>query len=399
MRVSLATAKKLLVAAQGLDGGWKLPKGKEGVAQAVERLGYVQIDTIAVVRRAHHHTLWSRRGDYTPDMLDELVARDRRLLEGWTHAVSYIPACDWRYYDMSKGVYAQPEHIRQWLTDHRNLVDGVLARIREEGPLGSADFADTRPGRRGPWWDWKPAKQALEMLAAEGVLAVSHRRNFQRLYDLAERVLPPDLDTSPPTPEELGLFAARRALRSYGIVPRDRLGWASVKRTLAAAMDALVESGEATSLTVAGHDGRTWCALTDSLDSAARRRRRAKAVHILSPFDSCVARIRPTGLFDFDQKLEAYTPAAKRKWGYFCLPVLHGADFVARVDAKADRRARRLLLRKVLFEPGADADGLLAPLADKLREFAEFNGCDDIVVEATRPVKMKPALKRALGNT
>jgi uncharacterized protein YcaQ len=197
VRISIARAQKLALHGQGLDGPWKLPAGKEGVAQTIERLGYVQIDTISVVERAHHHTLWSRRSDYGPGMLHELLAADRRVFEYWTHAASYLPMRDYRYYAGRMRSFASSDRARQFLADHAKLVREVLRRIRAEGALASADFAAPDGRKRGPWWDWKPAKAALETLFSMGELMVSRRRNFQRVYDLTERVLPAGIETAP----------------------------------------------------------------------------------------------------------------------------------------------------------------------------------------------------------
>ena len=174
----MSTARKLAIGCQGLDAPWKLPKGKEGVAQVIERLGYVQIDTIAVVQRAHHHTLWSRRWDYTPQMLHELQAQDRRVFEWWGHAASYLPMCDYRYYLPRMRAFAERQKTRDWLGQNAQLVGDVVDRIRDEGPLGSSDFSAPE-GKRGSWWDWKPAKRALETLFNTGEMMVTERRNFQ----------------------------------------------------------------------------------------------------------------------------------------------------------------------------------------------------------------------------
>ena len=217
MRISLPKARRLAIHAQGLGGRWKLPKGKEGAAQAVERLGYVQVDTIAVVQRAHHHTLWARCPDYTPAMLGELQAKDRRVFEYWANAASYVPMADYRYY-VPRMRAAATRHSAWYLSDEgRKLRDHVRDRIRAEGPLGSADFKAPEGRKRGSWWDWKPAKQALEWLFDMGELMVTQRRHFHRIYDLTERVLPSCIDTAPPSPAGCwGPGASCRAAKSAG---------------------------------------------------------------------------------------------------------------------------------------------------------------------------------------
>lgn len=399
IKISLAMARRLAIRAQGLDGGWDLPAAKEGVAQTVERLGYVQIDTIAVVNRAHHHTLWARRPDYGPEMLDELHAHDRRVFEGWLHAAAFLPLCDYRYYLPGMRAVAQGKRASGWLERNAELAANVRRRIRDEGPLASADFAAPPGTRRGPWWDWKPAKRALEMLFAMGELMICRRRNFQRVYDLTERVLPPTIDVSEPTPAELAQFAVRRAMNGFGVAAAGDIRWGRGNgKHLLPAIAELTAAGELVAVEIEGCDGESWYALADALEHAATPTSGEAPVHVLSPFDNLVfRRQRLRRLFDFDFKLECYFPAAKRQYGYFCLPILWGEQLVARLDAKADRREKALILRRLIFEPGFDDfDGVLPALAAKLHAFAAFNNCERIVVESTKPAKAKAPLAREL---
>jgi uncharacterized protein YcaQ len=397
VKLSLGRARRMMVAAQGLDGGWRLPRGKEGVAQAVERLAKVQIDTIAVVERAHHHILWSRRRDYAPRMLHALQARDRRVFEYWAHAASYLPIGDYRFYLPRMRAYRSAPRIRAFLEANEALVANVLARIRSEGGLRSADF-DAPPGSKfGTWWDWKPAKRALEALYSVGELMVSERRGFQRVYDLPERVLPSGIDASEPDPHEVTRFFLRQLLRTQGISAlqqrqvRDR-------GAIAATLRELVESGEVTPVEVDGVDAPEHYALTELLERAGRRTTRRRRLHILSPFDAMVIRRdRLERFFSFDFRLEAYTPEPKRRYGYFCLPILWGDRFVGRLDPKAERAERTLVVRKLLLESGArDREALWRDLAAELTAFASFNDCDEIRIEDTHPRSARSALRRTL---
>ena len=397
MRLSLATARKLAISSQGLDGRWQLPKDKEGAAQAVQRLGYVQIDTIAVVQRAHHHTLWCRCPDYNPVMLDELQAVDRLVFEGWTHAASYLPMCDYRYYVRRMRAEADAPRTRAFLDGHAPLVRHVRDRIRAEGPLGSADFAAPPGKKRGSWWDWKPAKRALELLFATGELMVTGRRNFQRLYDLTERVLPAGADTAQPDRDEQTTFVVRRELSGQGISAMQHW-WVRNRPAVTAVVEDLIASGEVTRVEIDGLDTEPHYALTEHLEGAVKRRRAPPRLHILSPFDGLVIwRGRVRRLFDFDYKLECYTPAAQRRYGYFCLPILWGEQFVGRLDPKADRREKTLIVRKLMFEPQfKDYDELLPGLAAKLRAFAAFNECEHTVIEDAKPRRILARMKREL---
>jgi uncharacterized protein YcaQ len=347
VKISTSTARRLAVRPQGLDGGWRLPKGKEGAAQAVERLGYVQIDTIAVVERAHHHVLWTRRSDYTPQMLHDLQAKDRRVFETWTHAAAYAPMSDYRYH--LPMMRARAGRLGRWMKQNARVMEAALDRIRAEGPLGSADFEAI--GRRGPWWGWKPAKVALEMLLLTGELMVTERRNFHRIYDLTERVLPAGTDRSEPAPEELARFAVRRLLGGLGVASLHEVQWdlresrRESRKAVSGAIREMADAGEVTPVEVEGLEGEGYYALTESLAAASRRGR--TQVHLLSPFDNLVIwRRRLKKLFGFDYTIECYVTAPKRRYGYFCLPVLWGDRFVGRLDPKADRKGKTFIVRR-----------------------------------------------------
>ncbi len=400
MKISASTARRLAVQCQGLDGGWRLPKGKEGAARVIERLGYVQIDTIAVIERAHHHVFWTRQPNYDPRMLHDLQAKDRRVFESWTHAAAYAPMGDYRYH--LPMMRARAGRLGRWMKQNARVMEAVLGRIRAEGPLGSADFEAT--DKRGPWWGWKPAKVALEMLLLTGELMVTERRNFHRIYDLTERVLPAGTDTSGPAPEELARFVARRLLRGLGVASLHEVQWdlresrRESRKAVSGALREMVDAGEVTPVEVEGTEGDGYYALTESLEAASKRGR--TQVHLLSPFDNLVIwRRRLKRLFGFDYTIECYVPAPKRRYGYFCLPILWGDRFAGRLDPKADRQQRTFIVRGLMFEPDfKDYDGLLPALAEKLRAFAAFHGCERVAVERTAPGKVRAELLRVLKS-
>ncbi len=370
--------------AQGLDGSRDLPPGKEGVAQTIERLGHVQIDTISVVERAHHHILWARCADYSKPMLGQLQAGDRRVFEWWYRGVAcYLPMKDFRFHRKRFPKLAKK--------DYSDTSKHVVKRIRKEGALGSSDFKDHSNRKRGPWWDWKPAKQSLERLVAAGHLMVSERRSFQRIYDLPERVLPDGLDLTRPSAREHARFLIRRSICDQGFLPWGPLA-TNKNRSFRLTLKELVDTNEMTRFSV---DGADYCAPTQ-LISASSSSRPLDQVHILSPFDGLLRdRRRLAWLFDFDCKLEAYFPAPKRRWGYFCLPILWGDQLIGRLDPKADRKNRVLIVKKLMFEPGFTRfDDVMPHFAMKLNAFAAFNGCEEIVIEDCRPKKMLKEAKR-----
>ena len=394
--MSLSDARRIALAAQILDGDGSLPRGKEGVARAIERLGYVQIDTIHVVRRAHHHALWTRCPDYEPGMLHDLQVIDRRVFEYWAHAMSYLPMSDYRYYVRRMRAGGR-KGAREWRAKHTDLIEAVLQRIRAEGPLSSVDFEPPPGTKRGTWWDWKPAKRALEVLFWEGELMIAERRNFQKIYDLTERVLPAHVDAAPPSDEECARFQVRRALGALGIArEREVLEFvkAADKPLVLAALRDLTESGEVVPVEVEEAGKRTGYALADRLDGEVPDGR----ARILSPFDGLIIqRDRVDWLFGFAYTLECYVPKEKRTYGYFVLPILWGDRLVGRFDPKADRKAGMLIVRTLWLEPWFEADdAFLEQLGTSLVRFALFNGCTAVRIEKTAPAKLRAAASRAV---
>jgi uncharacterized protein len=394
-------ARRLVLDCQSLPGRETSLTGKQRTAEIIENLGYVQIDTISVVQRAHHHTLWTRYSGYQPDMLHQLQAVDRRIFEYWGHAASFLPMSDYRYYTHRMRNFSDP--MDKWAKDRLkkcgHLMDDIHRRIREEGPLGSKDFKSNPDAKRGPWWDWKPAKTALELLFWRGDLMVTRRDNFQRIYDLTERVLPEGIDTSIPEKDELGRFLVRRALKAQGTATMNDIVQhihAAGREIIIKAAESLVDSGEIVQLSIDGVNG--FYSLAEFMENPPPDI--TKEVHILSPFDNLIIqRERTRRHFNFDYALECYTPKAKRRFGYFVLPVLWGTEFAARIDAKADRKRKVLLIRGLHIEDGlSDLDIFLPAFADKLAGFARFNNCVRIEFEAAKPGKIISPLKKILNN-
>ena len=399
--MTLKEARKLALAGQFLDGRRSFSRA-EGAVGAIESLGYVQIDTISVIERAHHHTLWTRVEGYEPAMLNELL-KNRRIFEYWGHAASYLPMADFRYYLPKMKEFDDPHG--KWEKDRLqkfgHLMEPVLNRIREEGPLGSKDFELPQGKKKGEnWWDWHEMKGALELLYWKGELMVSERRQFQKVYDLTGRVLPEGLDNGYPGEEELGEFLVGRALRSHGAATEQEIAehiHAAGKNVVVKALKRLVESKQVEKITIADTDNKIYYTTPDALETVGRIEI-MPAVHILSPFDNLVIqRERLKNLFGFDYVLECYVPPKKRVNGYFVLPVLFGDGFAGRMDAKAERKSGTLIVRNLLMEPGfCDFDAFLPLFSDKLREFARFNGCETIVFENVTPKKIRNNLKRLI---
>lgn len=400
MNKSLSYAKNLAIHSQLLDDQHDISSGARGVGEVIEMLGYIQIDTISVIQRAHHHTLWTRLPDYQPDFLHELQADLKAIFEYWGHAASYLSMSDYRYTLPLKQSYADPK--RKWVKNrhekYKHLYEPILERIRQEGALGSKDFKPQKGKKREGWWDWKPAKIALELLFWRGDLMIKERQNFHRIYDLTERVLPERVDTSVPGDEEMGRFLVYRTLFAHGIACErliiDHLRLASNRKSIIKlALKNMLKSGEVVHITLEDDEKTDYYALSHVLKSFTEPDS-LTSLHILSPFDNFVInRDRIKRLFGFDFALECYVPKAKRKYGYFSLPILWGDTFVARMDSKADRKRNVFIVRNLVFEPEfRKFEAFLTPFSDKLNAFVQFNGCESIEIESVNPPEFKKML-------
>jgi len=354
------------------------------VPEVVRRLGYVQIDTIAVVERAHHHVLWTRLPTYEASQLDRAQGAERQILEYWSHAAAYLPMEDYRF--CLPRMAASRHRHDTWFRAHKPLTQHVLQRIRAEGPLRAADF-EAEPGyRAGPWWDWKPAKLALEYLFHTGTLLVTYRRGFQKYFDLADRILPPHVNTAKPTPLAYGRHLIRRTLECHGLATEKEITYLKpyARTAVRQAVQAMTEQGILLPVTVEGLHEVYFVQpdhLEQTLTAALTAAPIAATVHLLSPFDNLVIqRKRLQQLFGFQYQIECYVPATKRQYGYFCLPILWGERFVGRVDPKAHRSTGRLevLSLSVDSEMHGKAD-FWAAFSEALQAFATFNGCASVM--------------------
>ncbi len=375
--LSLPQARRVTLAAQGfLDTRHTTPTMRT-LARTVERTGVLQIDSVNVLARAHLMPLFSRMGGYDPDLLRRAAEqRPRRLVEYWAHVAAYMPVDLWpsmqarmsRNRAQSEIAVQQPELLRS-----------LLEEVRQRGPSTARDLDDGLSRERVEWgWNWSGTQRALFHLFLVGDLAVAGRNSaFERVLDLPERVLPPEVLAAPtPTDDEAHLELVRRAARSFGVASelclRDyyRLPAAAVKP----ALRTLVETGELQPVEVQGWEKPAY------LHHQARVPRRVQARTLLSPFDPVVwERARTEKLFGFHYRIEIYVPEHLRKHGYYVLPFLLGDELVARVDLKADRQAGVLLVKAAHREPGAAKD-TAAELAAHLGEVARWLGLEAVVV-------------------
>ncbi|HEX7113932.1 MAG TPA: crosslink repair DNA glycosylase YcaQ family protein [Steroidobacter sp.] len=393
--LSLREARLLALAAQQFARKDAGPCNARSLTQLVRQLGAVQIDSVNVLVRSHYLPAFSRRGAYSTELLDRAAYANgtRTLFEYWGHEASLMPVESyplfrWRMDDARRGIGTW-QRVRRYATEHRDRVEAVLAQIRERGALGASELVDG--GRsKGSWWGWSEGKEILEWLFWTGTVTTAQRRNFERLYDLTGRVLPPHI-CSAPTPSreqaqrELMTIAAQalavataRDLRDYFRLPAED---ARMR------LRELIEAGVLLPVEVESWRQPAY------MYARAKVPRACEAATLLSPFDSLIwERQRTERLFGFHYRIEIYTPVEKRKHGYYVLPFLLGDRLVARVDLKSERSRSCLQVRGGSVEPGVRVTSLREPLLGKLSELAAWLGLERVEVTSRRGELMK-ALK------
>ena len=388
--------RRIALRHQGLAAQSHFGKGRQATERVIAHLGYVQIDTLSVVARAHHHTLWTRIPDYQPAYLDQLVS-DGRVFEYWFHAASYLPMRDYRFV-LPKMAAIKRGESRYYANTDPKIVRQVLDRIRIDGPLKARDFESQRT-RNGKWWNWKPTKHALEKLFMQGDLMITKRAGMEKVYDLTERVLPSNTNTSKPSVLEFSEYLLNVSLRANGFTTLKQLTHlrpgTALRKALTTVLQQKIADGSVTEH--AFDDLPTLYAARDVFERKIAPP--AVQVRLLSPFDNAIIhRDRVQQLFEFDYRLECYLPKEKRQFGYFCLPILYRDQLVGQVDCKAHRKTGIFeLIHLHLNDPINDLDHFIFHFTKTIYRFAAFNACQSIRVSNISPKKLAAAFKRALN--
>ncbi len=401
--LSLAEARALATIAQGLDRRPPRPRPSDTAGWAallratIERIGCVQIDAISVVSRSHETVLFSRLGRYDPARLARLHHPDGWLCEYWAHAAAFLPVSSLPHFRHVMERFRQrDERPGQWAHDNRDVLDRVLAAAHDAGQVSARDFDRPDGPRPEPWawWGGKPDRRALDHLWTVGDLAVLRRDGFERIYAPAARALPPHVHERCTTPEEDRRFLVATALRALGVASPEWVndyfragstGYVPAK-IAASELTRMAAEGRAVPATIDGVRGPFWLSpdARFALDGLHAGEGWPTLTTLLSPFDNLVwHRGKDEALWGFHYRLESYTPAAKRRYGYYTLPILHRGVLVGRLDPVLDRKAKVLTVRALHLEPGVRGGVRLRDaVARAILEFAAFLGAEETVVLA-----------------
>lgn len=396
-KLSLAAARGLLIAAQGLEQANPRPATFKTVQAMIRQMHVLQIDTISVIARSPYLVLWSRLGDYDPAWLDALLAQGQ-LFEYWSHAACFLPIEDFRYYWPAMTTRGGDDgYSRRWLNEHAEVAHTVLNRVRQEGAVRSADFERT-DGQKGGWWNRKEEKIALECLFNVGELMIVKRHNFQRIYDLRERVLPAWDAAQAAAPAEIFQQFVLNTVKALGVAKTEwiadyfRLKQADVRTALVE----LENHDRLGRITVEGWNTPAYYHADNEkqVNEAAKGSIPQSKTVLLSPFDPIVwDRKRALDLFNFDYRIECYTPAPKRKYGYFTLPILYKNQIIGRLDPKAHRKDGLFEVKALHLEPGVQVDNtMVTALRDTLRACAAWHQTPQLVVRMTNVIGLADQL-------
>lgn len=384
--VKNADARRIFLAKQGLCTSPGRLLGKDGLLRLIQDIGFVQVDSIATVERAHHQILFSRNQTYRREHLADLLEKDGDLFENWTHDASIIPSAFYRYWKhkFRRENGAILERWRRWQGEGFDTsFEETYGRIAEGGAVLSRELKSA-DHESGGWWNWHPNKTALEYLWRTGKIAIARRENFQKVYDLAERVVPPRHHEPEVDHDAFVDWACRSAL--------SRLGFAT-HGEIAAFWD-LVSPDEARSWVEAHRDElrpvrvepadggkpRACHAFADFPEALADAPEPPARLRVLSPFDPLIRdRNRTERLFGFFYRIEVFVPEPKRQYGYYVFPLLEGDRLIGRIDMKADRKAGELAVRKLWLEPAVRSSaGRMERLDAELVRLARFTGVDAV---------------------
>jgi uncharacterized protein len=372
-------ARRIWLRAQRLDTEAPFGAGPQATAAAVEHLGYVQIDTINVIERSHHHVLWTRIPEYRRADLRQAQSVDKSVFEYWTHALSYVPSRDFRFFIPAMRLHKREGH--KWLSSVTAADTRKVMKLIRLGPLTIRDIDDdVLTEKQHLWASRKPSKRALQLAFYEGVLTISERNGMLKTYDLMSRHFGWDKLPAPASVREVTAYSLDRALGAQGIVSLESACHldAPSKPAVRRLIEARVRKGELVPVALEGAGKQEHWARSETLEALNEA---TDQVHILSPFDPLIIQRKRTELFfGYGHRFEAYVPKEKRLFGYFALPVLAGDEIVAAIDLKTDRQNRKVLMQKWNWVGSAAKRGgrkeLKRRIEEELHRFERFQLAD-----------------------
>jgi uncharacterized protein len=390
MQITLSNtlARRIFMDRQGLIASPTEKQSKQDLQHLIEQLGFVQLDSIATVERAHHMTLFARNQTYQRAHLASLIENDRTLFENWTHDASMIPTKFYPHWQrrFQRDGEALRARWQKWRREgFEDMLDEVLAHVAKDGPVMSRSFKQEEKKGSDGWWDWHPSKTALEYLWRTGQLAVTRREAFQKVYDLTERVIPAEHRKQIPTDKSLIDWCCHSALKRLGFATPGELAafWGILT---AAEAQAWASSSKGQSfpraIVEAADQSKPRQVLVDPevLDTVEADLRPPPRLRVISPFDPVIRdRKRLKRLFNFDYRIEVFVPEAKREFGYYVFPLLEGDRFVGRIDMKRDLKSKTLNITGLWWEPNIrKSKQRLAKLDAELARLARFVGCQTL---------------------
>jgi uncharacterized protein len=393
--LTLPELRFLTLESQGLTKSFPFGKGKDAALKAIEHLGYLQIDTLSIVERAHHHTLWTRVPDYKTKYLDELV-EEHSVFEYWFHAASYLPMKDFRF-ALPQMLNVKQSEMHYYNADPK-VMKYVLDTIRTEGPKKARDF-ESETKKAGSWWSWRPTKVALERLFLQGDLMVSSRSGMQKTYDLTENVLPNSIDTTLPTDLEFAEYLVKTYLQAYGFTTLKQITHLKtgelIRKNVDKVLKTMLQEGTIQQINI---ENMPSVFVRNSLYEKSLTKI-TSSIRLLSPFDnSIIHRNRVKQFFGFDYKIECYTPKEKRQFGYFCLPIIFGDTFIGRVDCKAHRKEKEFELIHLHIEnTNIDIALWVNSFSELIKNFATFNNCVNLKLTKVSPSKLTDKIRQLLN--
>ncbi|MFM2352706.1 MAG: hypothetical protein RLZZ608_112 [Actinomycetota bacterium] len=402
--MTAAQARRLALAAQGFDRAHPSSVGTRQLSATIDRLQVLQLDSVNVFARSHYLPLFARLGDYEPADLDALIfARRGRYTEYWAHEAAIIRRDDWPLWHWKReALRARYTDKSAWVRDNTAMLDWLLQELAAKGPLTVSDVEHDATERRGPWWGWSDVKEGLENLFAFGDVVSAGRRGFSRVYALPHQVGLESLHAVEVPRAEAERELVLRSVRALGVgTVGDIADYHRLKiAPTTDALRALLAAGEVEQVEVEGWTTAAGRPLPAFIIPGVRIPRRIETTALLSPFDPVVwSRDRALRMFDFHYRIEIYTPAPKRQFGYYSLPVLIDDRVIGRIDLKSDRQAGVLRVQSAWVEPGSSPAELAARVAPVLRRASAWQGLGEVVVSEPLWGDAASAVRAALATT